>query len=62
MWSPLEKTVQGIIEGPTRASFTTMSFQFSMLSLDQIMDVILKGRAIIHCYYAGKSRLLVVRR
>ncbi len=42
MWSPLEKAVQGIIEGSTRASFTTMRafFQFSMLNLDPIMDVI----------------------
>jgi hypothetical protein len=52
MWSPLEKALQGIIEGSTRASFTTMSFlQFSMLNLGSNHGCDLKARAIHYDLY-----------
>jgi hypothetical protein len=64
MWSPLEKAVQGIIEVSTRGFFHQHEgfFQFSMLNLDQIMDVIWRAEPLIVIMRARKSRLLVVRR
>jgi hypothetical protein len=56
MWSPLEKAVHGIIEGSIRASFTTMSFQFSMLNLGSNHGCDLKG-SIVHCLLCEQEPL-----